>query len=176
MANNKKEGPINLLITDALCRLINSNKKYNDITIEDIIKEAHICRKSFYRTFKTKDEILEVKFKDICSKIDNYFATNCSHTFSGLVYSIFTVAKDNKDYILCFYKANQTLYFGNIVQTLINSKIFKEEKQNDPTNYYFYISKVWMVVGILSSWLNHDCDVAIEDIVRMIKSYQIVRQ
>ena len=44
-------------IMDALIQLMHT-KDYNDITITDITKRAGVSRMSYYRNYKSKDDIL----------------------------------------------------------------------------------------------------------------------
>ena len=45
-------------ITDALLKLM-ENHPYNDITVKQIILETDLVRKTFYRNFSSKDDVLD---------------------------------------------------------------------------------------------------------------------
>ena len=51
-------------IMQAFYRLLDK-KKYNEITVQDIIDEADIGRSTFYSHFETKDELLHSMCKDL---------------------------------------------------------------------------------------------------------------
>lgn len=51
-------------ITDALLILM-KQKNYKDITVTEICEKAGVTRMSFYRSFKTKDDILKKWFETV---------------------------------------------------------------------------------------------------------------
>ena len=56
------------VIFEALLRKMQV-KNYHEITIIEITEDADVARLSFYRHFKTKEDIILFKFKDIIDKI-----------------------------------------------------------------------------------------------------------
>ena len=62
-------------IYEGFSRVINM-KKYDDITIQDILDEAHIGRSTFYLHFKTKDELLLSVSKKIFDFVVTFFAVS----------------------------------------------------------------------------------------------------
>jgi len=70
-------------IKQAFSRLI-SEKRYSEITVQDIIDEADIGRSTFYEHFKTKDEILVSLCSDIFKHVFSYELTpEKYHNFSN---------------------------------------------------------------------------------------------
>lgn len=51
-------------ITDTLLQLMNTYS-YNDITVKQIILESQVARKTFYRNFLSKDDVLEAYIDSI---------------------------------------------------------------------------------------------------------------
>lgn len=60
----------NQSIQEACIRLI-ENKPFNKITIEDICKEAHVSRSTFYKNYKDKYDVIETIYKN-----DTIYALN----------------------------------------------------------------------------------------------------
>ena len=69
--NTKKVNPLTIQskqwLLDALLQLM-KEKTYNEITIKELTARANLDRKTFYRHFKTKDDILELPSKEIFDK------------------------------------------------------------------------------------------------------------
>ena len=69
--NTKKINPLTIQskqwLLDALLQLM-KEKKYNEITIKELTERAGLDRKTFYRHFKAKDEILNIPIKEAFDK------------------------------------------------------------------------------------------------------------
>ena len=67
----KSNNPISIrsrqMITNAFMQLL-KEKSYEEITVTDIAERAQLVRKTFYRNFTGKDEIIECYLQDICKK------------------------------------------------------------------------------------------------------------
>lgn len=62
-----------ILLRDALMRLIlktgDNQKRYDEITVQDITDEANVARTTFYLHFKDKDELLFETMRDIYQEL-----------------------------------------------------------------------------------------------------------
>lgn len=58
-------------ITDTLLRLMQTYP-YNQITVKQIILEAHVARKTFYRNFLSKDDVLDSYLNHIMFQYASY--------------------------------------------------------------------------------------------------------
>ena len=71
---NKKINPLSvqsrLWLLDALLQLMRE-KPYNEITIKELTKRACLDRKTFYRHFKTKDDILAIPIREAFEEYAN---------------------------------------------------------------------------------------------------------
>ena len=64
-------------IAEALVSLIENNN-YNEITIQEIASECNISRRTIYRHFKTKNEILSYSFRSCVLKLADYISLSTS--------------------------------------------------------------------------------------------------
>lgn len=70
-------------VFDALSRLLEL-KRYENITVKEIIDEANIGRSTFYAHFETKDELLKTLCNDIFSHVfSDEIISEKTHDFSG---------------------------------------------------------------------------------------------
>ncbi|RBP61022.1 TetR family transcriptional regulator [Alkalibaculum bacchi] len=70
-------------IFKALSTLL-EKKRYNNITVQEIIDEANIGRSTFYAHFETKDELLKALCTDIFSHVfSDELMSEKTHDFSG---------------------------------------------------------------------------------------------
>ncbi len=128
-------------IIDALLILM-KNKKYNNITITDITKKAGVTRITFYRNFKSKEEILKYYLKGL---FDTWYKKWQDDKNIG--YQIFNFFWENKDIIDLLYKANlQYLLIDNILA-------LHDYKKEDPDAIaYSKVTVAYLIFGWCDEW------------------------
>ena len=82
-------------ITDALLKLM-EKYPYNEISVKQIVLEADLVRKTFYRNFDTKDDVLYSYIRSIL--IDYFDVVN--NAKSDVLTAIFAFAVNNKKLLL----------------------------------------------------------------------------
>ncbi len=158
------------LISEALCNLIEQKKKYQDISISDITKEAGVCRNSFYRNFNSKDDILKENFSNIVKQSDDLFIKSKTKTNYDLVYSITVVWKNNSRFLRSFYEANFRLYFDTTVKRILLSNTSESIDNINSHDYYLFASKAWLGIGLLTEWMLRNCDISVEEIAKLVSN------
>ena len=88
-------------ITQALLALMKINP-YSEITVKQIILEAKLARKTFYRNFNSKDDVLLSLIKET---LHNYY--DVVNTAKGdVLTTVFSFAENNKEILLMLDKNN----------------------------------------------------------------------
>ncbi|OTN88563.1 hypothetical protein A5819_001044 [Enterococcus sp. 7E2_DIV0204] len=85
-------------IQESMLKLI-KHKKFEEITIKEIVDGANVSRKTFYRNFDSKIEILDVEISKISSEYIQALHEITDLTFHNIVFLIFTVADNNHEFI-----------------------------------------------------------------------------
>lgn len=60
------------MLYDGLARLMR-DQAFNDITVTDLVKEAHVGRATFYRNFDTIEDVLRFRCDQICERYVAYY-------------------------------------------------------------------------------------------------------
>lgn len=153
-------------IYEGFSRVINM-KKYDDITIQDILDEAHIGRSTFYLHFKTKDELLLSVSKKIFDHVFSHslqeerthdFSSDKVYDYKHLITHIFYHIKDESSLIRGILKSNcnkifldefkmnlyklADSYFSNY--PLTNRNIPLQLKKDILVNNFIVILEYWM--------------------------------
>ncbi len=120
-----------------------AQKKYNEITVQDIIDEANIGRSTFYSHFETKDYLLE----EMCERLFSHIiesARDSGHTHglktskdlppSVFVHLIKHIEENDHNIIgmlTCESRDLFLIYFKRKLNELISSRYGKELEKND---------------------------------------------
>ena len=97
------------LIIEALLELL-KHKDYHDITIARMVDEAGLGRRTFYRYFKTKDEVMRYTTKLLMNDFAKNLILNQADTLESVTKSYFEFWENYIDVLLLLNKA-RLLYF-----------------------------------------------------------------
>ncbi|WP_070043148.1 TetR/AcrR family transcriptional regulator [Robinsoniella peoriensis] len=107
--NLKEENKTKKWIIDALFDLLR-RKDYQDITISQIVNKAGLGRRTFYRYFKTKNEVIEYTTKLLMNEFANTIIINHAETQESIAKSYFEFWENHVDILMLMNKAH-LLYF-----------------------------------------------------------------
>lgn len=166
---NAKKRPIGVkeMLCDALCQLLAEGKEYSQISIQNIVDRAGTCRNSFYRNYRSKDDILKERYQQITAADE--VPRPAQLDLFGIAYQSCLTCKQNKEFFLCFYKANTLMYLETTIQKILTSNTKKATQDLPLTDYYLYLARAWMATGIITQWMLRGCDAPVEDIARFIE-------
>ena len=97
------------MLTHALL-LIMQQKPYQEISIKDIAEKADLNRRTFYRNFTSKDEILFCHGKQLVEQLGMNIQSKGSITFHSICESYFEFWLTNIDFLKLLQK-NNLLYY-----------------------------------------------------------------
>ena len=166
----KRTSSASEMIYDALCTLlIEKQKEYSELSIQDIVDEAGVCRNSFYRSYDSKDDILIRKYDELFLQDSK---TEVS-SYTQFLNDIFETVKENKRFFLAFYHSNTGKYFDLISKHLIRSNTDLDIDQIDAEHYYHYASKAWIGLGIITEWVKRGCDMPVSELSDLLLNFDI---
>ena len=161
-------------ITDALLKLM-EKYPYNEISVKQIALEADLVRKTFYRNFDTKDDVLYSYIRSIL--IDYFDVVN--NAKSDVLTAIFAFAVNNKKLLLLLDK-NDMLY---VVLLCMNEFILSLKEQQNPElnpfavlfegldSDYLITLNTGGIWNVISLWVRRGMKDDPEDIKRTLSSY-----
>lgn len=173
MTYKKREMSAKERIYEAVIRLISEDKKpYDQISVQDIVDEAGVCRNSFYRNFKTKSDIFMERFMEI-SKYTGVLMQGYEGDFAKRIFrSFFESAKEHREFLLAFYKAVPNMYFDTFTGVIKASNMNGREDLS-PEDYYKYSCRAWISVGILTEWMKKGCQTPVDDMIEWFEKWSI---
>lgn len=105
-------------IAEALVALIETNN-YNEITIQEIASGCNISRRTVYRHFKTKDEILRYSFRSCLQKLADYISLSDTQDLHKLCLTYFKFWEENMDRLLMMNDAGVLFSFGSEFDAIV---------------------------------------------------------
>lgn len=163
-------------IYDALKELMNE-KSYETITVIDIVNKANIGRTTFYRNFKSIDDVLREKctqtFEDFRNYCFQYYKNNFNEDktflkpFLRYWYDnseiIELLIKANRENIIKEYLSKEIYYFLNIASITENTIISNHLN-------YFVEMRVSNSLSILTEWIKNNKNIPPDELAEIINS------
>ncbi len=106
-------------IAESLVSLIENNN-YGEITIQEIASGCNISRRTVYRHFKTKDEILRYSFRSCLIKLADYISLQDTEDLHKLCLTYFKFWEENIDRLLMMNEAGVLFRFGSEFDAVVN--------------------------------------------------------
>lgn len=125
---------------------------YASITITDIANKAGLSRRTFYRHFKTVDELLlHILRKNIIESY-NYIRHQNPQKFSDFVFVFFSYWEINQNLLKLIVKNNLTHFFISELYKNVDKSMLAYYILNE--NDYLYSFAVGGISNLLIQWIN----------------------
>ena len=165
--DKREEKSINA-IHQAFIELVNE-KRYEDITIQDILDKSHISRSTFYSHFKTKEELLvnisdkifeHVFTKTLEEETTHDFSKEAVYDYKHLVIHLFYHIQDEKELFKGLFKSNGINIYLNELRTQLTFFV-NSYYNNYPINSTLPIELrktivIEIFITILNYWIKND--------------------
>ena len=172
MTYRKRDRSVKERICQAMISLVNtSDKPYDEITIQEIVDEAGVCRNSFYRNYSSKNDIFIQRFQEVAVESGELLQSLSGDFMHNVFYSFFETARLNRDFLLSFYRAVPKVYFDTFTRVILQSNTTGQLKDMSAEKYYKAACKSWITVGMLTEWMNRDCDTPIETVITWFEDW-----
>lgn len=149
------------MMTTALLELM-QEKEYKSITIKEICEKAQVARRTFYRNFNTKEDILSLFTKDIIQEFIDEMMTKSSESYHNMIEAYYSFWYKHID-VLKLYNKNE-----------LNDVIFTEYIMRLPEVAFLYTPDLSLyqsqeesicalvfnsggLWSLLIYWVLHDC-------------------
>ena len=147
-------------LADELIRLMKTDK-YDDITVSEIAAKADVGRATYYRHFKSKDELLTYKFERLASEWINTLPEDLA--YKELVIKCLSFIHENRTYTSILYNAGKkTILEEFFVATLVKGAESTYEAYRQTGSAYFFL-------GIIYSWIDRDYRETPEELTEIIE-------
>lgn len=157
-------------IFKAFSRLLET-KRYENITVQEIIDEADVGRSTFYAHFETKDHLLKAMCSDI---FDHIFAGNvCEYTEktedmnSRLAHILWHLHDHKSDVMGILSSESKDIFMGYLKEYLtILFKIYLEDFKTDIPKDFLLNFLIGSFSETIFWWVKNKMDIPSEDVAK----------
>jgi len=130
-------------------------KPYHDITIVEITEKADVARLSFYRHFKTKEDIVIYKFREIVGKMICQLNTSTFNSFKEILGMVLGAIEN---YMTIFNVIIKNNLYGLILQSFGSDfdLITKKLIGIDGSNVYLLKFYEGALVNLIVEWIRSE--------------------
>ena len=147
MNNEQKNSYVKTQITGALIELL-SEKAMEEISVSELTEKAQVGRVSFYRNYKTKEDILREESNRLIQEWGRLYEANPESSPETLFPSHFDFYRENKGFYTILYQAGMTAI---IQETILNTIQITSEM----SNLEAYMKSFWAygIYGWMIEWI-----------------------
>ena len=176
MSDKNKGNPISnqskLWMEDALLKLMQT-ENYQEITIQEITDNAGLSRRTFYRNYFSKDEILEGYFNKIWSEYESLIWQQIDLTLPNIARIFFTVMKKHFDFLTLVNRHHLLPLFLSKIDELLPHTFDEVKGKNMPFSkesiQYALTFSTGGFMRILIRWLNDNAQKSPEEMAAVVK-------
>ncbi|AVK99223.1 TetR/AcrR family transcriptional regulator [Pediococcus inopinatus] len=100
-------------------------RSVDEVTVSDICKQASVSRMSYYRSFKSKQQILEYQFDEVFQEFFSYLQVMNNHDLTAFLDAFFTVMRRHQGTVNVLIQADLTPIILDKLQFYITDLIDK---------------------------------------------------
>ena len=168
---SKKTEAVSALIKKAFIELMNK-KYYMDITVTDVVNEAGVARASFYRNFKSTNDILESLVDDITADIEEtllpVFSSDDEESWREFLFNLIYIFRSRQKKLIINYPTNIPIILEKMNDHLVYSQ--------DSIHYtnirekYYLIARFGLIFMVLKGWTDSGMKESPEDLINYLMS------
>lgn len=155
------------MIADAMFRLLN-RKSFQQISVTELCEEAAIGRKTFYRNFEKREDVIDFQLDRMC---EEYRQGMNDLTLEQRLYDHFSFAQKNADSFIALYRNGLTQLVYDKFCTLRPdvTPVWSE----DPVEQEYRCEYIAAgVEAIQRVWISRGCKESIDEVVEIVRRAQ----
>lgn len=152
-------------IVEALFRLMNEHE-YGKISVTDIAEKAGVGRATFYRYFKSKEEVIEFYFARNTKEFlfEQRYYPRCKADYVAIARSVFEKFQKNKDRFRLLRRARLEYLYLDFLNKKMTETFRDEYPDQSPYAPYLFAG---MIFNVSMAWLDRGCTESADRIAEM---------
>lgn len=145
------------MIEEALFELMDE-KDYTQITVSEIVKRADISRRTFYRFYKEKDEVLRQYFGRLCQEYQRTVPVLACYDIPQIAREYFGFWYQHKKFLMLMHKRgmDEMLYceISRASAEIVKGRVNREDCKNIAGIEYFACYSAGGFASLLERWIS----------------------
>lgn len=161
------------MIEEALFTLMRE-KPYAEISVSEIAKRADVARRTFYRLYQGKDDVIPAYFDKLCENYQNSCTPIEGYAVEQIATEFFSFWYQHKAFLLLIYQSGleSMLYLGinRASERVIRSRIGEHPLQQMPELIYFIEYSTGGFINLLYRWIREGMELSPQEYARLTGS------
>lgn len=144
------------MIRNALFELLDE-KEFSKITVSEIVKRADVARRTFYRMYDNKEDIIHDYFRRLCCEYQNTYQALNRYNLKQISTDYFSFWYKEKSELLKLYRAglDTVVYYeiNHASAAVIGKRIGNEKLRDSAEMEHFAVYSVGGFINLLFRWI-----------------------
>ena len=144
------------MIEDALFALM-EEKEYRQISVSEITERAGVARRTFYRLYQSKEDVIDAYFDRLCMEYQIGCSPIRGYDIGQIAMEYFSFWYQYKDFLLLLHRSglDSMLFLGinRASEQVIRSRIGEHPMQQIPELIYFITYSTGGFMNLLFDWI-----------------------
>ena len=152
-------------IVEALFKLM-SEHEYGKISVTDIAEKAGVGRATFYRYFKSKEEVIEFYFTHNTKEFlfEQHYYPRCKADYVKVASNVFDKFQKNRGCFRLLRRAHLEYLYLDFLNKKMAETFRNEYPDENPYLPYLFAG---MIFNVSIAWLDNGCMESVEQIAEM---------
>ena len=144
------------MIETALFELMRE-KDFAQITVSEIVKRADVARRTFYRLYKRKEDVLHRYFGKLCKDYRNTYPALENYDLNQIAKDYFGFWYQHREFLMLIHQCglDQMLYYevSRVSVDIVKSRIGCSEAKNEQDMSFFAYYSTGGFILLLQRWI-----------------------
>ena len=155
--NTKKQ------IADSLINLMKNND-FENITVKEITEKAGVNRSTYYRNFKSKEDILKFQLRKITEEYINKFESVEEKTEKNHIYTILNTYNEHRVFFLTIQESRQLYIMQQVYLDYLQDNIPVISSKEELYKLYHNIGGIY---NFIICWIENGMDENLEELTEL---------
>ena len=138
-------------MADALFELM-KEKDFSKITIDELTQRAKVGRVTYFRNFKSKEDIIKYKLESIMDEYLEEFESKHDRTKEAYIRTILETFLKHEEFLKIIHKQNQSYILQKVLVNYFNN-ILREASKKEMYQVYYHIGGIY---NFIICWIEND--------------------